>query len=76
MDEDIENESIEDDQKTIYQREVFNVILDSVVGDMSVRFESVHSMFKSFSVLWSSKEMTIDQIQEKTTSLVKRYPKD
>lgn len=64
------------DPKTVFKREVFNVILDSVIGDMTVRFKSVHSLCDSFSVLWSCKDITVDQMQIKATALVQRYPKD
>lgn len=76
IDEDDENENADDHQRTKFKNDVFNIILDSVIGDMTVRFESVHSLCERFSVLWLNKEMTIDQIQEKTTRLVKQYPKD
>lgn len=76
IDEDDENENADDHQRTIFKLEVFNIILDSVIGDMTVRFESVHSQCEFFPVLWFGKEMTTDQIQEKTSALVKRYPED
>lgn len=76
IDEDDENENADDHQRTKFKNDVFNIILDSVIGDMTVRFESVHSLCERFSVLWLNKEMTIDHIQEKTTRLVKQYPKD
>jgi hypothetical protein len=74
--EDEENENLDNDQKTIFKCEVFNIILDNVISDMTIRLESVHSLCDNFSVLWLSKEMTIDQIQEKSAALVQRYPKD
>lgn len=73
---DEENENPDDDQKTLFRREVFSVILDSIIGDMTIRFESVHSLSETFAVLWLSKEMTIDQIQKKSIALVTQYPKD
>ncbi|KAL4153194.1 hypothetical protein QTP88_001027 [Uroleucon formosanum] len=76
IDEDDENENADNHQRTKFKNDIFNIILDSVIGDMTVRFESVHSLCERFSVLWLNKEMTIDQIQEKTTRLVKQYPKD
>ncbi|KAL4154039.1 hypothetical protein QTP88_001872 [Uroleucon formosanum] len=50
IDEDDENENADDHQRTKFKNDVFNIILDSVIGDMT--------------------------IQEKTTRLVKQYPKD
>jgi len=76
IDEDDENENADDHQRTKFKNDVFNIILDSVIGDMTVRFKLVHSLCERFSVLWLNNEMTIDQIQEKTTRLVKQYPKD
>lgn len=64
------------DPKTVFKHDVFNVILDSVIGDISVRFESVHSLCDRFSVLWSFKEITPNEIQEQAGALVQRYPKD
>lgn len=74
--EDDDNADDNPDPKAVFKREVFNVILDSVIGDMTVRFKSVRSLCDIFSVLWSCKDITDDQIQEQATVLVHRYPKD
>lgn len=71
-----EDENLDNDQKTIFKCEVFNIILDNFISDMTIRLESVHSPCDNFSVLWLSKEMIIDQILEKYVALVQRYPKD
>jgi len=75
MGEDDENENLDNDQKTIFKCKVFNIILYNVISDMNIRLESVHSLCDNFSVLLLSKEMTIDQIKEKSAALVQRYPK-
>lgn len=69
---DKENKNSVDNQKTLFRYEVFNIILDSVIGDLTIRFESVHS----FCVLWLTKEMTINQVQKNFVALVTQYPKD
>jgi len=74
--EDDEKENLVNDKKTIFKCEVFNILLDNVISDMTIRLESVHSLCDSFSVLWLGKEMTIDQIQKKSAALVQRYLKD
>lgn len=42
---------------------------------MTVQFKSVHSLYESFSVLWSNKKIT-KRVEEKVTALEKRYAKD
>lgn len=76
---DEEDDDITDDghdPKTVFKHEVFNVILDSVIGDITVPFESMRSLCDSFSVLWSFKDMSHSQIQERAGALVQLCPKD
>lgn len=53
--------------KTFLLREIFNIILDSITTDMTLRFESVRYTGERFSLLRSSKETTINQIQGTAT---------
>lgn len=55
---------------------MFNIAQGSVIKDMTIRLESICSQCADFSVLRSSKEMTIDGIQEETAVLVQQYPND
>lgn len=71
-----DNTEHELDAKTTFKNEVFNVILDSVIGDMTVRFKSVSDLCSNFSVLWSFKEMPDDLIETKSAELVQRHQKD
>lgn len=75
--EDCEDENVESlTAEMKFKREVFYVILDQVIGDITIRFTSIHELCKLFSVLWEFRNLSEGEIKNKTTDLVRKYSTD
>ncbi|XP_029159619.1 uncharacterized protein LOC114940757 [Nylanderia fulva] len=59
-----------------FKREVFYVILDQVIEDLTERFKSMQELCESFSVLWEIRFMLNDEIEKRATNLVDKYSTD
>ncbi|XP_011172262.3 zinc finger MYM-type protein 1-like [Solenopsis invicta] len=59
-----------------FKREVFYVILDQVIEDLTERFKSMQELCENFSVLWKMRSMLKDEIEKRATNLVRKYSID
>ena len=82
MTDEVNNEDSEDDRvknaasDVKFKREVYYLILDNVIQDITEWFEVANELYKSSSVLWEFRILSEDEIEKQATDLVNRYSTD
>uniref|UniRef100_A0A8D8RCD6 Zinc finger MYM-type protein 1 n=2 Tax=Cacopsylla melanoneura TaxID=428564 RepID=A0A8D8RCD6_9HEMI len=73
-----ESDDIEErvNAKDLFRRDTYNVKLDKVIQDITVRFESLEELTKLFSVLWLSHTYKDSLIEKNTELLIRSFPND
>ena len=51
-------------------------MLDSVIGNLTVRFSAAKKIHDTFSFLWNYRKMTEEELKNKAADLAENYPKD
>ena len=72
--------SVQDDrncsQKDHFRNNVFYVILDCVIGNMTNRYDSIHALESMFGFLWKYLNMNDSEVEEKVKFFVSQYAGD
>ena len=55
---------------------MFYVILDNVIGELTVCFGAAKQIFYTFSFLWNYQNMSKEELKRKSAKLAKKYSKD
>ncbi|XP_075042362.1 zinc finger MYM-type protein 1-like [Mixophyes fleayi] len=60
----------------MFKCKVFHILLDSVIGNMTTRFDAAKAINSLFSILWLFPEVEDEEVREKANQLPKRYEDD
>lgn len=71
-----EPELEEKDSFQCFKINVFYVVLDEIISDLLVRFESLSKINDLFSVLWMGHSLTESEIEKQASNLAACYPTD
>jgi hypothetical protein len=69
-------ESSKSSPEETFKCNVFNVLLDSITGNMTKRFDAVKAINSLFSVLWLFPDLKEEEIRDKTKKLQQKYEHD
>lgn len=75
-DETSDEDSTEKSEETAFQHNVYNVLLDSVIPGLTVRYKAVCEINGLFSFLWQYRTMPDELLEERTTQFIKKYSVD
>lgn len=59
-----------------FKRDVYYVILDAIIGDLTQRFNSIETLNDLFSILWNSSKLSDCEIEKQSLKLIANYPTD
>lgn len=60
----------------IFKRETYYVILDSIIGQLTQRFQSLKSLNELFSILWRAHLIPDSEIEIQASNLISKYSTD
>ena len=63
-------------QENHFLNNVFYVLLDCVIGNMTNRYESIHALESMFGFLWKYLNMNESEVEEKAKFFVAQYAGD
>jgi len=64
------------DEESHFRESVFYVVMDNVIGGLTIRFNAAKNIADKFSCLWKYLTIPSDEVEEKSKSLVDQYPDD
>ena len=70
------NETDESTEEAYFRKHIFYVVLDNVIGQLTVRFSAAKQISDTFSFLWSYKRMSKEELECKAAKLAEKYFKD
>ena len=70
------NETDESTEEAYFRKHIFYVVLDNVIGQLTVRFSAVKQISDTFSFLWNYQRISKEELECKATKLAEKYFKD
>ena len=70
------NETDESIEEAYFRKDIFYVVLDNVIGELTIRFNAAKQILDTFGFLWNYQNMTKDELTCKAVKLAERYCKD
>jgi len=70
------NERDESSEEAHFRKHIFYVILDNVIGGLTVRFSAAKQISDTFSFLWNYQKMSEEELRCKASKLAEEYSKD
>lgn len=70
------NEADESPEEAYFRKSVFYVLLDNVIGGLTVRFRAAKDISENFSFLWQYLSLPEEELELKSKSLADKYPAD
>ena len=70
------NEADESPEEAHFRKHIFYVVLDNVIGGLTVRFSAAKQISDTFSFLWNYQKMSEEELKRKAAKLAKKYSKD
>lgn len=60
----------------MFRSNVFYVLLDSVIGGLTVRYKAAHEINELFSFLWQYRDLSDDFLEFKVMTFIQKYGDD
>ena len=70
------HETDESIEEAYFRKDIFYVVLDNVIGELTIRFNAAKQILDTFGFLWNYQNMTKDELTRKAVKLAERYCKD
>ena len=70
------NEADESPEEAHFRKHIFYVVLDNVIGGLTVRFSAAKQISDTFIFLWNYQKMSEEELKRKAAKLAKKYSKD
>eukprot|EP00112_Aurelia_sp_Birch-Aquarium-sp1_P011534 Seg2424.3 transcript_id=Seg2424.3/GoldUCD/mRNA.D3Y31 product="hypothetical protein" protein_id=Seg2424.3/GoldUCD/D3Y31 len=72
----LQRDTVEEVEEATFKRNVFYVIVDSVIAGLSTRYDAVYKIDAMFGFLWRYLALTEQQISAACVTLAKKYKDD
>ena len=66
----------ESPEKAYFRKHIFYVVLDNVIGGLTVRFRAAKQISDTFSFLWNYQKLSEEDMKHKASKLVDKYSND
>ena len=70
------NEYDESPEEAHFRKHIFFVVLDNVIGGLTVRFSAAKNISDTFTFLWTYKKISEEELKQKAAKLAEIYSKD
>ena len=70
------NEADESPEEAHFRKHIFHVVLDNVIGGLTVRFSAAKQISDTFSFLWNYQKISEEELKHKAAKLAEKYSKD
>ena len=70
------NEADESSDEARFRKHIFYVVLDNVIGGLTVRFSAAKQISDTFSFLWNYQKMSQEELKSKAVTLAGMYSED